>query len=872
MLLSIPRRRPLRQLGPAAAVLASLFLPGFDASAQIAGPSTRCHVTDGAFTTCPGGGQEWSDVTPRFFAESGSYLYVDQADLDPGLSTSASPVDTLMLMYDECRQTRPLEPNEYVRVGFTTVETEDNGEVLEHYVIHIFTDGTIVFIENGSPQVTSAGEFRVAEIEGQRGKVAFGPSPNCPFNHVFAEFEIKLSATGAALDGGYSPDPQFWSAEAPCDEKCELSRLAKIHAGICLVSTVLIFTPCDGFCAGVTTVSCSLAAIFFAASKDPPDPNFTTIAVPVTPPVSPVTVANVGTQAAADAGNALLGNLSSVVGLEGALLTSIERAQGASAAGNAFWQNQQLQAAAGFSTQLSNLYETQAALLQNAGNTLQAAGFPSIPATAAAVAALQADLLQNGLPPLLTDALAQTSLAGRSDGAQDMLLSLLSADPREAAGSFPEKLTDPSLIGAAQGSAVLRQAFARSIPGFVPPIKPGFDANTLPANDDGSTALVPIGFPLNFFGTAYTALYVNNNGNVTFDDDLAQFTPFPLTSTSRAIIAPFFADVDTRVGNVVTYGQGTVDGRRAFGVNWPGVGCFAFGTDTSVRNFFQMRLIDRSDIGAGDFDIVFGYESIQWETGQASGGDAFCQGGSAPRVGYSNGTGLPGTFFELPGSGIPGAFLDSNLQTGLRHRSPLRFAVRSGVPAATADQDGDGAEDELDNCPGTPNAGQSDRDADGIGDACAVAARHSSAAFITAAINGGTLVEQTPLPVIDAPSLLAKLVRIVDFRVRNGLTDSVEELTIHLVNSLVDANLIRPEEADELVGAVLDAVDGLPGDLDHDGDVDRDDLTILLGERNKTVSSSVCGLPCDMDRDGTITALDGRKLVILCTRAGCATQ
>ena len=31
---------------------------------------------------------------------------------------------------------------------------------------------------------------------------------------------------------------------------------------------------------------------------------------------------------------------------------------------------------------------------------------------------------------------------------------------------------------------------------------------------------------------------------------------------------------------------------------------------------------------------------------------------------------------------------------------------------------------------------------------------------------------------------------------------------------------IRPEEADELVGAVLDAVDGLPGDLDHDGDVD----------------------------------------------------
>ncbi len=872
MLLLIPRRRPLRHTGSAAAVLGCLLLPVFEVSAQIASPSASCHVTDGAFTTCPNGSQEWSDVTPHLFVESGSYLYVDQADLDPSLATSASPVDTLMLMYDECRQTRPLGPNEYVRVGFTTVETEDNAEVLEHYVIHIFTDGTIVFIENGSPQATSAGQFRVSEIEGQKGKTAFGPSPNCPFNHVFAEFEIKLSATGAALDGGYSPDPQFWSAEAPCDEKCKLLKAAKINAGGCAVSFIGAVIGCDGICLGFAGVTCILGGITWLMSKDPPDSAFTTIAVPVTPPFSPVTVTNVGTQAAADAANALLGNLSAVVGLEGALLTSIERAQGAAAAGDAFWQTEQLRAAAGFATQLSGLYERQIALRQNARNGLQAAGFPSFSVMTSQVVAFQADLLLSGLPTFLTDALAATSLSGRSDAAQELQLALLSADPREAAGSFPEILTDPSVIGAIQEIAALRRDLARSVPGFVPPIEPGFDGNTLPANDDGSTVLVPIGFPLNFFGTTYTALFVNNNGNVTFDAPLAQFTPFDLTSTARAIIAAFFADVDTRVGSVVSYGQGTVDGHPALGVNWPGVGCFSFGADTSVRNFFQMRLIDRSDIGAGDFDIVFGYDSIQWETGQASGGDAFCQGGSAPRVGYSNGTGVPGTFFELPGSGIPGAFLDSNLQTGLRHRSPLRFAVRSGVPVTTADQDGDGIEDELDNCPATPNAGQSDRDADGIGDSCAVAARHSTAAFITAALNGGTSVEQAPLPVVDAPDLLAKLVRIVDFRVRNGLTDSPEELTSNLVNSLVEANLVQPEDRSRLVSDVLDTVQATPGDLDHDGDVDQDDLNILLAERNETVGNSVCGLPCDMDRDGTITALDGRKLVLLCTRAACATQ
>src|SRR6185295_4164640 len=128
---------------------------------------------------------------------------------------------------------------------------------------------------------------------------------------------------------------------------------------------------------------------------------------------------------------------------------------------------------------------------------------------------------------------------------------------------------------------------------------------------------------------------------------LLAFTPFGLTATERSIIAPFFADVDTRVGNVVTFGPGTVNGRPAFGVNWPGVGCFD--QNVSVLNFFQVVLIDRSDVAAGDFDIEFNYDSIQWEAGQASGGNAACLGGTSARAGFANGSGLPGTAFELPG-------------------------------------------------------------------------------------------------------------------------------------------------------------------------------------------------------------------------------
>ncbi len=212
-------------------------------------------------------------------------------------------------------------------------------------------------------------------------------------------------------------------------------------------------------------------------------------------------------------------------------------------------------------------------------------------------------------------------------------------------------------------------------------VRSGFNTNILPGNDDGSTGQVPIGFNVNFFGTQYNSLFINNNGNLTFDFPHFTYTPFGLQGTERIIIAPFFADVDTRVGNVLTYGNGTVGTRPAFGVTWPDVGCFLI--NTHVLNTFQVLLIDRSDIGPGDFDIEFNYDKIQWETGEASGGNADCLFGSSARVGYSNGV---NTSFELPGSGIPGTFLDSNTETGLIHNSRNSllngryiFHVRNGV-------------------------------------------------------------------------------------------------------------------------------------------------------------------------------------------------
>ena len=96
-----------------------------------------------------------------------------------------------------------------------------------------------------------------------------------------------------------------------------------------------------------------------------------------------------------------------------------------------------------------------------------------------------------------------------------------------------------------------------------------FTANSLAANDDGSTGLVNIGFNIDFFGISQNNLYVNNNGNVTFAAPLGTFTPFGLLTSSIAIIAPFFADVDTRApgSSLVQDGQAVIGSRNVFGVN-----------------------------------------------------------------------------------------------------------------------------------------------------------------------------------------------------------------------------------------------------------------------------------------------------------------
>ena len=214
----------------------------------------------------------------------------------------------------------------------------------------------------------------------------------------------------------------------------------------------------------------------------------------------------------------------------------------------------------------------------------------------------------------------------------------------------------------------------------------GLSMSSLPRNDDGSTGLVNVGFTFNLFGLTRSQVYVNNNGNITFTQALSTFTPNPIATGNLAIIAPFWADVDTRnlASGVTQYGAGTVGGRNVFAVNWIDVGYFA--QQVNRLNSFQLWLVDRSDIGAGDFDFEFNYDKITWDTGQASGGSSngLCENQfSGPaRAGWANG--LAATF-ELAGSGVCNAFLDggpNSLVAGSLNSNVAGryvFSVRNGV-------------------------------------------------------------------------------------------------------------------------------------------------------------------------------------------------
>ena len=212
----------------------------------------------------------------------------------------------------------------------------------------------------------------------------------------------------------------------------------------------------------------------------------------------------------------------------------------------------------------------------------------------------------------------------------------------------------------------------------------GFGENAVSRNDDEYSPIVDLtsvfgSQGVNFFGQYFTTISINTNGNLTFGQQFGSFTPSPIAPTGLPpLIAAFWTDIDTRAGVVTTSPGGTSTGSNlvywdmdtingVFTATWDDVGMYSNGR---VPNAFQIQLIDR---GAGDFDILLRYETIQWNY-------------SGARAGYSGG----GTAYELPLS-ENGQTLNLDTAVGNTGLTGVYvFQVRNGQVSTSANDTIDG--------------------------------------------------------------------------------------------------------------------------------------------------------------------------------------
>jgi hypothetical protein len=153
-------------------------------------------------------------------------------------------------------------------------------------------------------------------------------------------------------------------------------------------------------------------------------------------------------------------------------------------------------------------------------------------------------------------------------------------------------------------------------------------------NDDGFRGPIDLGFTIEFFGNSYSSFYLNNNGNISFNAGIAEYTPTGPQGAPQPIISPYFADLDSRgdLSGLVYYRQ---DIPNQLIITWDHVGYFSSRDDL----FVSFQLVLRGPgyvIPPGEGRIGFFWKDMQWETGEASNGiDGF--GGTPAAVGFGDG-------------------------------------------------------------------------------------------------------------------------------------------------------------------------------------------------------------------------------------------
>jgi gliding motility-associated-like protein len=202
-----------------------------------------------------------------------------------------------------------------------------------------------------------------------------------------------------------------------------------------------------------------------------------------------------------------------------------------------------------------------------------------------------------------------------------------------------------------------------------------FPPNVAPQAALGDDQSIQVTLPFNFcfYGTNYNALWINDNGTVSFDQAHGAFTAqgFPFTTGgigAEEIIAPFWADFEQ---------TGALSGPiyyevlpTALIVHWEDVGYYDSNDDK--LNTMMLILTDGLDpLLQPGTNVGFFYEDMQWTTGDASlGVNGF--GGTAATVGANKGDGTSYVQFgrfDGPGTAYDGPFTANDSVSWLDNKS-----------------------------------------------------------------------------------------------------------------------------------------------------------------------------------------------------------
>jgi len=213
-----------------------------------------------------------------------------------------------------------------------------------------------------------------------------------------------------------------------------------------------------------------------------------------------------------------------------------------------------------------------------------------------------------------------TALEAVPDGeVEDYMVPIIAGDASISGWKFDDLNAD--------GDRDTAGAFAVPNVQFAPP---GSGAVVMAAGDDNASSWLEfsddpgVDFTLQFFGNNYDRFYVNNNGVVTFTAPLPDKFYIPAGfPQSVPLLAPFWADVDTRIGggNVHLLRGTSSRGNPFVQIDWVDVGYYnrTVTGNLDTRNTFSVYIED--DPG-GDI-VAYQYWDMNWTTGDTTGTGGF---------------------------------------------------------------------------------------------------------------------------------------------------------------------------------------------------------------------------------------------------------